>query len=220
MKPAPRRCVLLFTRPPSVEARRKGLAAAEPLFLRIRHDVQIAAANAGADLVLAPQRGSSFGERLRNALRDVREMGYDAIVVVPGDVPGLGARQLDDAFAALRRSRVVLGPSPDGGVYLIGCRGPADPLIEGVRWNTAQVLEDLRRRAPGAVLLASLADLDRPVDLATLAGSDSLPEELRDLIRSILRPRPTGWRDPASPRSSLRIRPADPRGPPSPSPAA
>jgi glycosyltransferase A (GT-A) superfamily protein (DUF2064 family) len=211
-----RRCVLLFTRPPSTEARLKGLRSAEAVFLRIQREVAAAAAKAGADLVRTPQRGTTFGERLRNAFRDVRALGYDEIVVVPGDVPGLGARQLTEAFRALGGSSAVLGPSPDGGVYLIGCRGPADRLLEGVRWNTAHVLRDLIARAPDAVLLDPLADLDRPVDLPRLAESDAVPQDLRDLIRSILRPRAIPAGDDAPPPRSLRLQREIPRGPPSP----
>src|SRR5215468_8635221 len=110
MTPALRRCVMLFARPASVEARVKGLPAAEPLFRRIQDDIATAAAEAGADLVPAPQRGADFGEKVRNAFRAVRALGYDEIVVVAGDVPGLGSDQLVDAFEALRHARAVLGP--------------------------------------------------------------------------------------------------------------
>src|SRR5205807_1266758 len=77
------------------------------------------------------QRGASFGERLRNALADARGLGYREVVAVPGDVPGLSAAHLRAAFAALGRHPVVLGPSPDGGVYLLGTREGADRLFEG-----------------------------------------------------------------------------------------
>jgi glycosyltransferase A (GT-A) superfamily protein (DUF2064 family) len=204
---------MLFARPASVEARVKGLPAAEALFRRIQEDVAAAAAAAGADLVPAPQKGADFGEKLRNAFHAVRALGYDEIVVVPGDVPGLGPDHLAHAFAALEQARAVFGPSPDGGVYLIGCRGPADLLLDGVRWNTPHVLADLRQRAPDAVLLAPLADLDRAVDLPVLAASDTVPDELRDAIRALLLP-PTAVPRPAPPRASVVLAFDHPRGPP------
>jgi len=210
---APRRCVMLFARPAFVEARVKGLPAAEALFRRIQDDVAAAAIAAGADLVPAPQKGADFGEKLRNAFHEVRALGYDEIVVVPGDVPGLGPEQLAQAFAALERARAVFGPSPDGGVYLIGCRGPADALLDGVRWNTPHVLADLRQRAADAVLLAPLADLDRAVDLPVLAASDAVPAELRDAIRALLLP-PAAAPRPAPPRASVVLAFDHPRGPP------
>jgi glycosyltransferase A (GT-A) superfamily protein (DUF2064 family) len=213
MKSAPRRCVMLFARPASVEARVKGLPAAEPLFRRIQDDIAAAATEAGADLVPAPQRGATFGEKVRNAFHAVRALGYDQIVVVAGDVPGLGPDQLVQAFAALRHTTAVLGPSPDGGVYLIGCRGPADALLEGVRWNTPHVLADLRQRAADAVLLEPLADLDRAVDLTVLAASDAVPAELRDAIRALLIP-PLAAPRPAPPRAAVVLAFDHPRGPP------
>src|SRR5260221_148927 len=168
MSPAPRRCVMLFARAPRAEARAKQLAQAEPLFAlasrrvvaaaRMLEEVDLlvvcpaaepgpAAGPAGA-LRLA-QRGRGFRERLENAFADARALGYGEIVAVPGDVPGLSAAHLAAAFAALRRKPTVFGPSPDGGVYLIGARDPVDGLSAGVRWRTRHVLGDLTRRAGG-----------------------------------------------------------------------
>jgi hypothetical protein len=224
-----RRCVLLFSRAPRAEARVKRVARAERLFdLACRRVAAAAAALDGVDLlVVGPvipglprgarrlgQRGKGFGERLGNAFADARDLGYGEIVVVPGDVPGLGASHLGAAFAALQEHPAVFGPSPDGGVYLIGTRAPEGRLLEGVRWCTGSVLADLRARARGAVLLPPLADLDGAADLVRLERDAALDPPLRQLVREIRRPalpRPSR----ATPvRSRLSATPDAQRGPP------
>jgi hypothetical protein len=227
MRTMSRRCVLLFSRAPRAEARAKRVAA-ERLFDLARRRVAAAAASLdGVDLLMVTpvipgtcgarrlaQRGQGFGERLSNAFADARDLGYREIVVVPGDVPGLSASHLAAAFAALEAQPTVLGPSPDGGVYLIGARGPVDRLFAGVRWCTGSVLADLRAHARAAALLPPLADLDRAADLARLERDPALDAPVRQLVREIRRPalpRPS-----AGPpiRSRLSSPPDAQRGPP------
>jgi len=134
-----------------------------------------------------PQRGRGFGERLRNAFEDARAAGYAEIVGVPGDVPGISAAHLDAAFRALETRDTVLGPSPDGGVWLIGLRPSAAPsdIFGNVPWLTAGVFSALVRHSPGAALLDELLDVDRPSDLAALASEPLLDPTLTALLRSL-----------------------------------
>jgi len=227
MSLASRRCVMLFARAPRAEARAKRVAQAEPLFaLASRRVAQAARALDDVDfLVVGPgsgrpngevrlaQRGSGFQERLENAFADARALGYGTIVVVPGDVPGLSAARLAAAFAALAGHPTVLGPCPDGGVYLIGTREPVDGLFAGVRWRTRHVLGDLTARARGLCLLPALADLDGERDLGRF-------EQDRDpVLRAVLRAirRPVVPRRPCAgprPRARFLASPDAQRGPP------
>jgi glycosyltransferase A (GT-A) superfamily protein (DUF2064 family) len=131
------------------------------------------------------QRGADFGERLRNAFADARALGYETVVIVPGDVPGLGLPQLRRAFDLLRGRPVVLGPSPDGGVYLLGCRGACDHVLAGVRWQTGFVLHDLLARAGTAPVLPALGDLDSASDLPRLVRAAIGDPELVGLLKQI-----------------------------------
>jgi uncharacterized protein len=242
MSPASRRCVMLFARAPRAEARAKQVAQAEPLFAlasrrvadaaRMVEDVDLLVvcpaaesgpaagprppcpgdgrASGGARLV---QRGQGFRERLENAFADARALGYGEIVAVPGDVPGLSAAHLAAAFAALRRKPTVFGPSPDGGVYLIGTREPVDGLFAGVRWRTRHVLADLTGRAGGGDLLPALADLDGERDLRRFEQDrdPAVRAILWAIRRPVLPPRPGPGR---RPRARLLASPDAQRGPP------
>ena len=135
-----------------------------------------------------PQRGRGFGERLGNAFADARAAGYAEIVAVPGDVPGISAAHLFAAFRALETRDTVLGPSPDGGVWLIGLRPEAaahSDFFRSIPWLTAEVFPALVRHSPGAALLDSLLDVDRPSDLAALASRPRLDPTLAALLRSL-----------------------------------
>jgi 2-phospho-L-lactate guanylyltransferase (CobY/MobA/RfbA family) len=223
-----RRCVVLFARAPRAEARLKGVPAAEPLFRAVARSVRHSVARVpGVDLLCCgpdaagsrgerrmPQRGVDFAERLANAFADARALGYERVVVIPGDVPGLDDRTIARAFALLRRSPVVLGPSPDGGVYLIGCRGAADGLLRGVRGRPPHVTRARRARAPEAALLAGRADVDRPRDLWRLRRDECVPPELRALVVSAPRPAPALAFEARPARGRLAAAPDHPRGPP------
>jgi glycosyltransferase A (GT-A) superfamily protein (DUF2064 family) len=215
------RCVLLFALPAGQEARAKRLSRAEVLFDYSRRRIAAAVAELpGVDLLVLPQRGGSFGERLENALADARALGYREIVVVPGDVPRLGSRELARAFALLAERPVVLGPSPDGGVYLLGCAGDPGPLLAGVRWHGATVFADLAARAGSPGVLEPLEDLDRPADLRrllALARTRALAKDLEQLLAG-LRTSPPGRRlsHGSVPRRLLLASPLLTRGPPAP----
>jgi glycosyltransferase A (GT-A) superfamily protein (DUF2064 family) len=154
-----------------------------------------------------PQRGGSFGGRLDRALAECLEQHGGPVVVVGTDVPGLAARHLEQALARLGDDpdRVVVGPSPDGGFYLLAARRPIDGLGSAVHWCCGRTLETLLEALTGAgrpvVLLEPLTDLDRPADLERwLAGCDGAPDEdlraavgpLRRILAILRRPRVHG----------------------------
>src|SRR5438552_5625985 len=64
------------------------------------------------------QHGSTFGERLSNAVKDLAQSGYEQIVIVGRDCPQLNADDIRSAFERLGQNRAVLGPDHRGGCYL------------------------------------------------------------------------------------------------------
>ena len=113
------------------------------------------------------QADGSFGDRLRAVFR-VADDGAP-LLVVGSDTPGLSAAHVRSALEALEDDVVVLGPSPDGGVYLIASASPIDEVLAPVRWRSRWTFRDLHRAALRAgkrvVVLEPLGDIDHRADL-------------------------------------------------------
>ncbi|MDX1645147.1 MAG: DUF2064 domain-containing protein [Thermoanaerobaculia bacterium] len=155
-----------------------------------------------ADVRRVEQSGRTFAARLAGAVRRAESSRPDRpLVVVGADLPGFRRTHLDDALARLADDpdAVVVGPSPDGGVYLIAARRPLAGVFERVEWcrehTRSHLIEVLARRGHRVVLLPPLADLDRPGDLAHLLAGDRssgfgprLARALREALRRLCRP--------------------------------
>jgi len=119
------------------------------------------------ELVL--QGGGGLGLRMQRQFALGFAQGYRAIVLVGSDLPRLAAADLQQAFVALQREPLVLGPADDGGYWLIGLQRPAAALFAGIDWGgpqvLAQTLAQARRLALPFSLLDHQADLDRACDL-------------------------------------------------------
>jgi len=102
-----------------------------------------------ADFSLLPQRGDKFGERLYLAVEDLCKCGFDALCLIDSDSPTVPAENFEQAVELLSTSedRVVLGPSDDGGYYLIGMKKPHRHLFEQIDWSTERVFNQTMQRA-------------------------------------------------------------------------
>jgi len=134
--------------------------------------------------VLIAQRGLDLGQRQRHVVEDVLALGYEAVLVTGTDSPTLPAESIDEAVSLVMAPDVdvVLGPTEDGGYYLVGLRSPCPALFEDIPWSTSAVLsltlERARRLGLRAVCLPTWYDVDTGADLerleGTLAGSSGL----------------------------------------------
>ncbi len=160
-------------------------------------------AEPSADPVSAPgfgarmQRGADLGARLATAFEELLAPPADRALILGADCPELDAARLKRAFEALAGADLVLGPTRDGGYYLIGLTHLEVRLFEDVAWSTARVLEQTRDRAASAGLRVSmlepLEDLDTAADLVRFieraCGSmESAPHARRALEAMALLP--------------------------------
>ena len=101
-----------------------------------------------ADFRLLLQRGDKFGERLYFAVEDLFKCGFESVCLIDSDSPTVPAENFAAAVELLSTSddRVVLGPSDDGGYYLIGVKKPHRQLFEQIDWSTDRVLNQTIRR--------------------------------------------------------------------------
>ena len=123
---------------------------------------------------LVPQRGDGFGERLLAAAQDILALGYGSVCLIDSDSPTVPAAAYAQAVQALAApgDRVVLGPSHDGGYYLIGLKQPHPEPFERISWSTSNVLAETRQRCAETNLelieLPLWYDVDDAVTLALL----------------------------------------------------
>jgi uncharacterized protein len=105
-----------------------------------KEDAVLADLAAGCGARLELQQGAHLGERLKHAVDAELARGARAVAVVGADSPTLPPHLLDEAFRALLWEPVVLGPTFDGGYWLIGVQRPAPPIFDDVPWSTPAVL--------------------------------------------------------------------------------
>jgi rSAM/selenodomain-associated transferase 1 len=121
---------------------------------------------------LVPQEGDDLGARQLNAFRSALDEGYEKVVIIGSDCPCITRADIASAFAGLDTADLVLGPSEDGGYYLIGARQAHPALFEGIEWGRPQVLEDTIKKADTAGLSIRLLDgrldIDRYEDVKKL----------------------------------------------------
>ncbi len=119
------------------------------------------------------QHGGDLGERLHRAFATFFRAGYGKVVVVGSDTPWMDSRRIRNALRLLDSADVVLGPTDDGGYYLVGARRVFHEMFLGISWSTSQVfkktLAALRKARARVRLLPRDFDLDRPEDLARAA---------------------------------------------------
>lgn len=88
------------------------------------------------------QVGDNLGLKMRNSIYKVLESGYDKVVLIGSDVPHLSELDLILAFDKLESSDICLGPTFDGGYYLIGMKKIYDKIFDNdIRWGNKSVFE-------------------------------------------------------------------------------
>ncbi len=146
--------------------------------------------------VLVPQRGADLGDRLANSLGELLNKGHRGALAIDSDTPTLPLGFLQQALDLVTTPEidVVLGPTEDGGYYLIGLRTVHRELFEAMVWSTSQVLPETMRRADAKGLrvacLPPWYDIDTPEDLARLekAASDGdVPRHTRRFLLELTR---------------------------------
>lgn len=119
------------------------------------------------------QRGDGLGERMHNAFDDMFQQGADRVVLIGSDHPTLPVECIEEAFLRLKeRNTLVIGPSNDGGYYLIGLSQPAPFLFDEMIYSHSGVLDETivraKRHGQQVVCLDRWHDVDHREDLDVL----------------------------------------------------
>ena len=116
------------------------------------------------------QEGRDLGDRMKNTFSAKFAEGYEQVAIVGSDSPSLPLGYIRQAFASKRD--VVIGPSIDGGFYLIGMKGKLINLFDSISWGGNTVLKEtyskLESNGASLELLPVWYDVDLSDDLIFL----------------------------------------------------
>ena len=148
----------------------------------------------GDDATYIPQIGTDLGERLTSATQWAAKQGYTKILLVGSDSPTLPISYISKALTLLDSRDIAIGPSTDGGYYLIGFSAAnvavAVPFVfEEISWSTADVFQQTITRICSAKVTVGLLppwyDIDTAEDLAFLQAHISAMRLAGDMVQAV-----------------------------------
>ena len=97
-------------------------------------------------VTLLQQSGADLGKRMLNGIKQALQQ-YKYCIVIGTDAPALGEVLISQAIESLKAgSEVVFVPAEDGGYVLVGLQKPYEFLFQGIRWGSAEVMQQSRRK--------------------------------------------------------------------------
>lgn len=125
----------------------------------------------GSDCPVVRQKGENLGIRMLNAILGACCAGYERIVLIGSDAPDLTEELISNAFNSLHNHDAVLGPSKDGGYYLVGFKNGScqAEYFTGIEWSTPAVfqrtVEKINASGKTLSLMPEWLDIDNSDDL-------------------------------------------------------
>ncbi len=171
--------ILIFANSPEEEMRQKSLVAAEKFYSELnRHTVEIVKRTKLPFYIYTEkeQHGDSFGDRFYNAINEVYGRGYEYVITLGNDTPQLTTAHLLNTLKKLYQGQLVLGPSLDGGFYLMGIHKSqfSELNFRDLPWQTADIRKafsaEIRQNNFELKLLEFLSDIDKFQDLIRLVN--------------------------------------------------
>ncbi len=129
-------------------------------------DVDELAGLAGDAVRVVAQKGEGLAAGLTSVFAQFAEAGRRRMIAFNSDTPHLPVSVLQTAFEALSSNDLVVGPTHDGGYYLIGAKATHPALFEGDGMGTTNALEALLGRARTLELSVGFTDPFYDVDVA------------------------------------------------------
>ena len=185
-----KRAVVLFSLSPNKESatkkiadvKRNNSAILKSLFDHTLDIIQTAQLQTNFDFIISSsnlstiknckyieQKGNNFDERIRSTVSSVFKLGYDEVIIVGNDCPNLSPELIEHSFNSLTSNDIVVGPSSDGGFYLLALNKNDENIYKDVQWYSGKVLSQLLDNIIKSnftfVLLPDLNDIDDYSDL-------------------------------------------------------
>ncbi len=138
----------------------------------------------GYQFSVVKQSGKDLGHRMKNAFKVVLGAGYKRAIIIGTDNIQLLPHHIKQAFDILYEKEVVIGPSNDGGYYLLGMNTFFEEIFEDIEWSTESVyqksIEIINQKGLTFGILPQLVDLDIYDDLLQISWQ-SVFQEIKGL---------------------------------------
>ncbi|MFS4418621.1 TIGR04282 family arsenosugar biosynthesis glycosyltransferase [Maribacter sp. 2307ULW6-5] len=191
--------ILIFANSSAVEARRKGIPKSGSLFTALNEDILKKVKKTKLPYVLCTedaQVGTDFGTRFTSAIASVFARGFERVITVGNDTPHLSTKKLLHVLKNLEQGKTVVGPSTDGGVYVLGFHRDSFEAksFRALPWQRAVLCDAIIRhfsRWGSPYVLPRLTDIDALRDVRTLLHTvRPLALVLRKLLLALLSQQP------------------------------
>jgi len=133
-----------------------------------------------------PQGEGDLGDRLNRAATQGFKQGFKKVAVIGADCPSCGSRWINTAFLQTKKENITIGPTPDGGYYLLATSNHHPELFLNIPWSAPNTREKTIQAAKNknltTNLLPELTDID-DVDSWELNLQTTLAQKLRTALK-------------------------------------
>jgi rSAM/selenodomain-associated transferase 1 len=150
----------------------------------------------GQSVDYLPQKGDDLGERMKDAFKHSFHKGSTRTVLIGTDSPTLPLSYIQKAFDALKEAPIAIGPTFDGGYYLVGLSEENDTIFDGIHWSTSKVFDQTLTRIQAIkkqlYVLPPWYDVDTPDNLGflrshilamKLSGASDIPDKTMQSLK-------------------------------------
>ena len=188
--------ILIFAKSAEFEAIQKPFQSSEVLFDALNAQTLKIVEKTGLPYFLSSEKnqiGSTFGERFTNAIQSVYDKGYEAIITIGNDTPHLQTHHILKAVDQLELNNIVLGPSKDGGFYLMGLKSShfnSETFLK-LPWQTSHLHRSISKLVASNHITLSylelLSDIDTISDVKAIIDSfRSISKDIKQLLQEYI----------------------------------
>ncbi len=161
------------------------------LFYGINDDFEKIKSWVQYDFNFVRQSDGDLGVKMKSAFEFLFRKRYEKAVIIGTDIPDINASLIVNAFKELDNFDVVIGPSNDGGYYLLGMKELKEYLFNDVKWSSSEVYEKtiqlLKANGDNYISFEELIDVD---DLKSLKkwldedGTNKLKNKIKLIVKN------------------------------------
>lgn len=188
--------ILVFVNSAKEELLHKPILGGEQLFVELTQKTRAIAERSGLPFFVVTEKnqiGTTFGERFINAVQSTYDLGFENVITIGNDTPHLKKQHLVESARQLENNKFVLGPSADGGFYLMGLhKSQFNPdTFLNLPWQSKDLAKSIavliNTSKTEIVQLGVLYDIDSLDDLKKIARlSFSFSKVLKAIIYSLI----------------------------------